>query len=65
MRKYIPKNIPLALASGVNDENIVSFQPYVDRILVATSITERTKDFGGQEYLVPDKVSKLVFLAHV
>jgi hypothetical protein len=55
---------PLALASGVSKDNVVSFLPFVDIFLVASSITLCDPAFGGQEYLVPEKVADLAYLIH-
>src|SRR3989344_5531922 len=52
MREAIRPHDSLALASGVSVENVALFKPYVDTFLVASSITERRADRGGQEYLV-------------
>lgn len=54
----------LALASGVNTENVTIFLPLVDSFLVASSIVARNPDLGGQEYLVPEKVRRLADLIH-
>lgn len=55
---------PLAIASGISEENVTSFLPFVDHFLVATSITERDSDRGNQEYFVPEKVRGLANLIH-
>lgn len=40
IRSYIG-DFPLALASGVNKDNKKLFEPYVDYMLVASSITDK------------------------
>src|SRR3990167_2185511 len=56
MREAIRPHDSLALASGVSVENVALFKPYVDTFLVASSITERRADRGGQEYLVQERL---------
>lgn len=54
----------LALANGVNAENVTTFLPLVDSFLVANSIMERNPNIGDQEFLVPKKVRELADLIH-
>jgi hypothetical protein len=62
IKKYLGDRAPLALASGVNADNVLSFIDYVDIFLVASSICERIP--GRGEYLVPERVSELARLIH-
>src|SRR3989344_2491051 len=64
MREAIRPHDSLALASGVSVENVALFKPYVDTFLVASSITERRADRGGQEYLVQERVTALAAAIH-
>lgn len=64
MRHHLPLNISLALASGISEENVISFLPYVDKFLVASSIAERDLSQSNQEYLIPERVEKLAYLIH-
>ncbi|MFA5651866.1 MAG: BtpA/SgcQ family protein [Candidatus Paceibacterota bacterium] len=63
IKKYLGGKVPLALASGVNTDNVLSFIEYVDIFLVASSICESIPSRG--EYLVPEKVRELARLIHV
>lgn len=65
IRQHIGGQLPLAVASGVNAENIAEMKPYVDKFLVAPSIIRRDPERGNQEYLVPQKVRELADLIHV
>jgi predicted TIM-barrel enzyme len=56
--------MPLAVASGVAAGNVVAMKPYVDKFLVASSITERSGPLGNHEYLVPEKVRELADIIH-
>lgn len=47
-------NHPLAVASGVSAENIGLFRPFVDYVLVASSITDTN------EYIIPEKLKDLI-----
>lgn len=62
IRNFIGENVPLALASGIDENNVVSFMDYVDIFLVASSIIEARNE--GDEYFVPEKVKKLAKLIH-
>lgn len=53
MRSYIG-NFPLAIASGINKENKKIFEPYVDYMLVASSIT------GSDEKIIEEKLIELL-----
>ncbi len=64
IRKNIGDEKRLALASGVTLKNVSLFLPTVSDFLVASSITERVKDFGNHEYLVPEKVLALATQIH-
>ncbi len=64
IRRGIGSLARLALASGVNEENVSSFLPTVDTFLVASSITEVNKDLGSHEYFVPGKVLSLAAKIH-
>lgn len=64
IKALLQGKIPLALASGVSADNVVSFLPFVDTFLVATSITKRDSTRGDHEYLVPEKVKELANLIH-
>ncbi|MFA6430294.1 MAG: BtpA/SgcQ family protein [Candidatus Paceibacterota bacterium] len=55
---------PLALASGVDANNVSAFLEYVDIFLVASSICERISSLGNHEYLIPQKVRELADLIH-
>lgn len=55
---------PLALASGVDADNVSAFMEYVDTFLVASSICERVPSHGNHEYLVQQKVRELAGLIH-
>jgi hypothetical protein len=55
---------PLALASGVDEQNILPMLPYVDHFLVASSISKREYNYGGCDYLIPKKVEKLADIIH-
>ena len=56
--------VPLALASGVTKDNVVSFLPFVDAFLVATSITARNAQRENREYFIADEVKELADLIH-
>ncbi len=56
--------IPIAIASGVDSDNISDFLPFVDMFLVASSITERKPEHNNQEYFVPEKVKYLANKIH-
>ena len=64
IKGLLQNKVPLALASGVTEENISSFLSTVDTFLVASSIIERRKDLGGHEYLIPEKVKALAAKIH-
>ncbi|MBP6926040.1 MAG: hypothetical protein KBC22_03220 [Candidatus Pacebacteria bacterium] len=64
IRRNIGNEKRLALASGVTLENVSLFLPTVSDFLVASSITERVKDFGNHEYLIPEKVLALATQIH-
>jgi hypothetical protein len=49
IRSKINKNIPLAVASGININNIKSFSEYVDYFLVASSIIDKDEIFSYQK----------------
>lgn len=51
---------PLAVASGVSSENIEKFKPYIDQLLVASSI--ETRPLSGE--FDKEKIKTLVELAH-
>ena len=59
MRDGINNSNAIALASGVTEDNIVGFLPYVDAYLVGTGIE---RDFG---ILDPDKISSLKHLISI
>jgi predicted TIM-barrel enzyme len=59
IKSYLDNTIPLAVASGVDENNVSDFLPFVDKFLVASSITERKSEYNNQEYFVPEKVSHL------
>lgn len=65
IKKNLAGRLPLALASGVCEENVLNFKPAVDIFLVASSIIERVADQGNFEYLVPEKVKRLSELIHM
>lgn len=62
--RYVNRRAPIAIASGVDASNVISMKPYIDRFLVASSITKRDNDRGNEEYLVPEKVKELADLIH-
>lgn len=64
IKALLNNRIPLALASGVNAGNAVSFKPCIDSFLAASSITERDPYYGNHEYLVPYKTRELADLIH-
>lgn len=47
---------PIAIASGINSQNVVQFKPYVRDFLVGTSI--------GYANLIPEKVKELADIIH-
>ena len=63
IKEALDGRIPLALASWVNEDNVVSFKPFVDTFLVASSICEKNP-ITGIEDLVPLKVARLGQLIH-
>lgn len=64
IRANLGPDFPLALVGGVNVGNVVSFLPYVNEFLVL-SLTEIDQDYGGREFLIPEKVRELTDLVHV
>lgn len=56
--------IPLAVASGVDQENVYFLLETVDIFLVASSICQIDGYRGSQEYLVPEKVKLLSKIIH-
>lgn len=64
IKALLNDRIPLALASGVNAGNAVSFKPCIDSFLAASSITERDPYYGNHEYLIPYKTRELADLIH-
>lgn len=50
---------PIAVASGVNEDNVEEMLPYVGAFLVASSICKADATRGGHEYLLPEKVAVL------
>ena len=64
IKKYLDGKIPLAVASGVSEENVKKLLPYVDIFLVASSICEASKSLGGHEYLIPGRVKALAWKIH-
>ncbi len=62
--KILNGRIPLALTSGVNSGNATSFRPFIDIFFVNTSISEKSKDLGGHEYLISAKVQELADVIH-
>lgn len=57
------KQMPLALASGVTEDNVLAFLPTVDYFLVASSIVEK-KGQENLDYFIPEKVKKLATIIH-
>lgn len=64
INECLANRIPLALASGVNADNVSAFMEHVDIFLVASSICERIQGLGNHEYLIPQKVRELADLIH-
>jgi hypothetical protein len=64
IKEGLANRIPLALASGVDANNVSAFLEYVDIFLVASSISERISSLGNHEYLIPQKVRELASLIH-
>lgn len=64
IKSYLAGRIPLAVASGVDAQNISELLPHVDIFLVASSLIVRDDDRGGHEYLVPEKVRELADIIH-
>lgn len=62
VRKCIGEQALLAVASGVNAENVTNLLPYVDFFLVASSIIEQGK--GGAEWINIEKATRLADLIH-
>ena len=53
IREYLGDH-PMAIASGVSIENILSYNDIVDFLLVASSITDRN------EFIIKEKLDELV-----
>ena len=64
MSSYINERVPLAIASGISEENVQAFLPYVDIFLVASSISGPDKVCGGLECPTGEKVHTLATLIH-
>lgn len=64
IKSNLANSIPLAVASGVDEDNVSDFIPFVDNFLVASSITERKPEYNNQEYFVPEKVKHLAHKIH-
>lgn len=65
IKKNLAGEIPLALASGISSENVLTFKPTVDIFLVASSICEKKESSRDvADYLVPEKVKWLAELIH-
>lgn len=64
IKRCLGINNPLAVASGVNKENVLFFKEYVDYFFVSSSICERIQSLGNHEYLIPQKVRELANLIH-
>ena len=52
---------PLAMASGVNIDNVRSYLPYIDCFLVATGISKDDES----DTLDPEKVKQLAEIIHI
>lgn len=65
IRKELDPTIPLALASGITEENVTSFLKEADMFLVASSICKKQR-IGTKilDYLVPEKVRNLADYIH-
>lgn len=64
IKKYLGGKIPLALASGVDLNNVSLFSPVVDIFIAATSLIEIYPEFNNQERFVPERVREMVTLVH-
>ncbi len=65
IRAALLGQMPVAVASGVSEENVCTLLPYVDMFLVASSICEK-KVVGEKEldFLIPKKTRTLADLIH-
>ena len=65
IRAALRGGMPVAVASGVSEENVSTLLPYVDMFLVASSICEK-KCIDGQvlDVLIPEKTRTLAGLIH-
>jgi hypothetical protein len=61
----LQSRVPLAIASGIDANNVSSFLPYADSFLVASSIIRRDLNQDNHEYFVPEKVRELADLIHL
>ena len=62
IRSIIGTDEPLTVASGVSAQNVESILSIADSVLVASSISEPRKEFGGGDCLIPEKVDELANL---
>ncbi len=62
--ELLGESTPLAVASGVKEENAAEILLYARDILVSSSISETDTSRGGHEYLAPAKVRALADIAH-
>lgn len=59
LRAIVGPVAPLAIASGVDSDNVSQFLRYGDKFLVASSISRRVRSLGNAEFLVPQMVREL------
>jgi predicted TIM-barrel enzyme len=65
IRSALKGEIPLAVASGVTEENAISLFPYVDKFLVSSSITKTAHTRGTPaDYFIPERVRTLADIIH-
>ncbi len=62
IRSLVGPDFRLAIASGINDENVKTLLPYADDFLVASSISKVGS--YGEDILIPTKVKALAELIH-
>jgi hypothetical protein len=64
-KSHLGEHIPLAVADGIDAQNVAKMKPFVDIFLVASNITRHDPIRGKQKYLIPEKISRLADLIHV
>lgn len=65
IHRYLEGKTPLALASGVTEDNVLEMKPYIDYFFVASSISRKDTLCGVYgDYLIPQKVQTLADKIH-